>query len=57
MNDHLDRFERSIKARRYETLETNRDGFDEILHECASKSGLRDAMVTIVATRAPNQRT
>ena len=51
MDDHLDRFERSIKARRYETLETNRDGFAEILQECASKSGLRDAMVTIVATR------
>ena len=36
MDDHLDRFERSIKARRYETLETDRDGFAEILHKCAS---------------------
>ena len=51
MNDHLDRFERAIEERRYETLETDRDGFTNILHECASKSGLRNAMVTIVATR------
>ena len=51
MDDHLDRFQRAIESRRYETLETDRDGFAEILQECASKSGLRNAMVTIVATR------
>ena len=51
MDDHLDRFQRAIEARRYETLETDRDGFSDILQQCASKSGLRNAMVTIVATR------
>ena len=51
MHDHLDRFERAIQERRYNTLGTDRDGFANILLECASKSGLRQAMVTIVATR------
>ena len=51
MDDHLDRFQQAIKERRYETLDTDRQGFANILQECASKSGLRNAMVTIVATR------
>ena len=51
MDDHLDRFQRAIEERRYLTLDTDRHGFADILQECASKSGLRNAMVTIVATR------
>ena len=51
MDDHLDRFQRAIEERRYETLGINRQGFIDILLECASRSGLRNSMVTIVATR------
>ena len=51
MNDHLDRFENAVAERRYETLGMGRDGFAEVLMGCASRSGLRESMVTIVATR------
>ena len=51
MNDHLDRFENSIKERKYNTLGIDREGFEEVLLECGSRSGLREAMVTIIATR------
>ena len=51
MNDHLDRFENAVAERRYETLGMGRDGFAEVLIGCASRSGLRESMVTIVATR------
>ena len=51
MADHLERFQRAIEERRYESLDTGGQGFANILHKCASKSGLHNAMVTIVATR------
>ena len=55
MDDHLDRFEGAVESRRYETLGINRQGFRDILMGCASRSGLRNAMVTIIATRGvPN---
>jgi branched-chain amino acid aminotransferase len=51
LDDHLDRFEHAVAERLYNTLGMGRDGFAEILMECASLSGLRESMVNIVATR------
>jgi len=49
--DHMERFERGIRARRYETLGYDRDAVEAVLHECVRRAGLRDAMVYAVATR------
>ncbi|MBS35540.1 MAG: branched-chain amino acid transferase [Thiotrichales bacterium] len=51
LQDHLDRFERSIARRRYTNFPHGRDEMCEILFECVRRSGLRDAMVMMVATR------
>lgn len=51
LKDHLDRWERSIAARRYTTLGYDRDRVTEIMNECVVRANLQDAMVTIVATR------
>ncbi len=51
MEDHLDRFEHSVAERRYNTLGLGRADFSDILHNCVAESGLRQLMVTIVATR------
>lgn len=51
LGDHMDRFERGIRARRYETLGHDRDSIGTVLHECVRRAGLRDAMVYAVATR------
>jgi len=51
MDDHLDRFERAIAERRYDTLGLDREDFSEILLGCVGRSGLRNSMVNIVATR------
>lgn len=50
-DDHLDRFEHSVAERRYNTLGMGREGFAEVLMGCAARSGLRNSMVNIVATR------
>lgn len=51
MDDHLDRFVHAVGARRYTTLGYDRDGFAEVLQGTVARSGLRESMVTIVATR------
>ncbi|MDX1512111.1 MAG: aminotransferase class IV [Gammaproteobacteria bacterium] len=51
MEDHLDRLERAIERRRYTTLPYGRDQIRDVLFECVRRAGLRDAMVTVVATR------
>lgn len=51
LEDHLDRFQRAIERRRYTTLPYNRERIREVLFECVRRAGLRDAMVTVVATR------
>lgn len=51
LKDHLDRWERSIAARRYETLGYDRDQVAEVLHGCVARAGLRDSMVNFLATR------
>ena len=49
--DHMDRWERSIAARRYDSLDYDRAQTVEILHECVRRSGLEQAMVYVIATR------
>ncbi|MDP6391040.1 MAG: aminotransferase class IV [Alphaproteobacteria bacterium] len=51
MDDHLDRWERAVAARRYDTLGHDREDFAEVLHGCVARAGLQKSMVTIVATR------
>lgn len=51
LKDHLDRWENSIRERRYTTLGYGRDQVAEILHGCVARGGLRDSMITFVATR------
>ena len=51
LEDHLDRFERSIERRRYLNFPHTRDEMREILMECVRRSGLRTAMIMMVATR------
>jgi branched-chain amino acid aminotransferase len=48
--DHLDRFERSMDARRLKPVESRED-IARILHRCVALSGLRDAYVGMVALR------
>lgn len=51
LEDHLDRWERALAARRYETLGYGREAVAEVLHHCVARAGLRDSMVTFIATR------
>jgi len=51
MNDHLDRFTNSISERNYNNLDEGRNNFEEILLGCASRTGLKELMVSIVVTR------
>lgn len=50
LEDHLDRFERSLKGFRL-TPPVTRDEMREILGRCVALSGLRDAFVAMVSTR------
>ena len=50
LEDHLDRFERSIEKRRF-NFPFDRDQVREILVECVRRSGLRDSMTMLIATR------
>lgn len=51
LEDHLDRFQRSIERRRYTTLPYDRGQIREVLFQCVRRAGLGNAMVTVVATR------
>lgn len=51
MEDHLDRWDRSIAKRQFNTLPHNRGEIREILMECVRRSGLRKSMVYLLATR------
>jgi len=51
LKDHLDRWERSIAERRYHSLGYDREQMEEVLHGCVARAGLKDAMITFVATR------
>jgi branched-chain amino acid aminotransferase len=50
LEDHLDRFWRSIERRRF-NFAFSRDRVREVLTECVRRSGLRDAMTMLIATR------
>ncbi len=50
LEDHLDRFERSMAGMRL-TSPLNRRDMRETLMECVRKSGLRDAFVEMICTR------
>ena len=51
LEDHLDRWQRSVAERRYDSLLLDRDGVRRMLNGLVARSGLRDAMVTWAATR------
>lgn len=50
LEEHLDRFERSVGRLRME-LPVDRAEIADILHECVRRSGLRDSYVDMIATR------
>jgi branched-chain amino acid aminotransferase len=51
LKDHLDRWQRSIADRRYHSLGYDREQMEEVLHGCVARAGLKEAMITFVATR------
>ena len=50
-DDHMDRWDRSISERRFDTLGYDRNQTKNILNDCVRHSDLRDAMVYLIATR------
>ncbi|MFI9816325.1 aminotransferase class IV [Saccharothrix variisporea] len=50
LDDHLDRFEASMKALRLDPG-LDRRRIEDVLHECVSRAGLRDAYVSMTCTR------
>ncbi len=50
LEDHLDRFQRSIERRRF-NFTLSRDEVRGIVTECVRRSQLRDSMVMLIATR------
>ena len=58
LDDHLDRFDASLKALRLDTGLT-RERLREVMHECVARAGLQDAYVEVLCTRgrpAPGSR-
>ena len=51
LDDHMDRWDRSLQERRYETLGYDRHQTADILHECVRRAGLTESMVYLIATR------
>ena len=51
LDDHLERWQRSLTQRRYDTLGYDRDGVADVLHGCVARAGLTESMVTVIATR------
>jgi branched-chain amino acid aminotransferase len=51
LNNHMDRWERSVAARHYDSLGYGRAQVIDILHGCVARAGLRDSMVSCIATR------
>ena len=54
LDDHLERFSRSIEKRRF-NFEWRRDQVADVLHECVARAGLRESMVMLIATRGDQQ--
>ena len=51
LKDHLDRWENSVRERRYTSLGYDREQVAEVLHGCVARGNLRESMITFVATR------
>ena len=51
LKDHLDRWENSVRERRYTSLGYDRAQVAEVLNGCVARAGLKDSMITFVATR------
>ena len=51
LEDHLDRFERSIERRGFTTLGLDREQIIDVLIECVRRAQLREAMVMMIVTR------
>lgn len=51
LQDHLDRWEHSIAARRYNSIGVDREQVAEVLNGCVARAGLKESMITFVATR------
>ncbi len=51
LGDHMERWGRSIKARRYDSLDYDNDQVADILHGCVARAGLQKAMAFFIATR------
>ena len=51
LDDHLDRFERSLALGHYETHGYDRAGIADVLHGCVARSGLERALATVQVTR------
>lgn len=54
LDDHLDRFARSIEKRRF-NFSPSREEVKEVVHECVRRAGLRDSMTMLIATRGDPQ--
>ncbi len=51
LDDHMDRYERSIERRGFTTLGLDREQIVDVLIECVRRSELRESMVMMIATR------
>ena len=51
LDDHLERWQRSLVQRRFDTLGYDRDAVARVLHGCVARAGLTESMVTVIATR------
>ena len=54
LDDHLDRFARSIEKRRF-NFAPSRDEVSAVVHQCVSRAGLRESMTMLIATRGDPQ--
>ncbi len=54
LDDHLDRFQASLKALRLDAGVT-RERMREVMHECVRRAGLREAYVEVLCTRGRPQ--
>ncbi len=51
LDDHLERWQRSLTRRRFDSLGYDRDSVARVLHGCVARAGLTESMVTVIATR------
>ena len=54
LDDHLERFAHSIEKRRF-NFAPSRDEVSAVVHQCVRRSGLRESMTMLIATRGDPQ--